>query len=60
MSLIPCTQNCTYQNDGVCMLSSAGSSNGKTAPNDLCLDFTPRISDQYSNRLPDIVNPDQL
>lgn len=59
MSLIPCTQNCKYQTDGLCTLELADAG-GQAVPNDLCLNFTPRTSNQHSDGLPDVANPDQL
>ena len=61
MSLIPCTQNCKYQTDGLCTLAQAQSVvNQAAVPNDACLNFTPRLSNQHSNGLPDIAHPDQV
>lgn len=60
MSLIPCTQNCKFQNEGLCTLAQASQpASGLAAPNDVCLNFTPQLSNQDSNRLPDISHPDQ-
>ena len=58
MSLIPCTQSCLYQRDGLCTLEQASSAASLASPNDLCLNFTPR-SNQHSDGLSDIRNPDQ-
>lgn len=58
MSIIPCTEPCQYQLDGVCTLDQAPS-NVQAVPNDRCLNFTPR-SDQHSDGLPDVANPDEL
>ena len=33
---------------------------GQAVPNDVCLNFTPRVSDQHSNGLADIADPDQV
>ena len=58
MSMIPCTEPCEYQSDGVCTLNQAPS-NVLVVPNDRCLNFTPR-SDQHGDGLPDIADPDKL
>lgn len=58
MSLIPCTQSCLYQRDGLCTLERASSAAGLASPNDQCLNFTPR-SNQYGNGLADVRDPDQ-
>ena len=42
MSLIRCTQNCVYQDDGCCTLESAPDNDWKAVPNDYCVNFTPR------------------
>ena len=61
MSLIPCTQNCKYQTDGLCTLAQAPSVvNQAAVPNDACLNFTPRLSDQYGNGLPDVAHTYQI
>lgn len=57
MSLIPCTQDCRFQQDGLCTLEQAFQSVAQTMPNDLCLNFTPR-SDQGGHRLSDVGNAD--
>lgn len=59
MSLIPCTQNCKFQSEGLCTMAQAQSV-GQAVPNDVCLNFTPRVSDQHSNGLTDIADPDQV
>lgn len=41
MSIIHCTQSCVYQNDGYCTMETAGG-NQNAAPNDFCVNFTPR------------------
>lgn len=41
MSIIHCTQSCVYQNDGYCTMETAGG-NRNAAPNDFCVNFTPR------------------
>ena len=61
MSLIPCTQNCKYQTDGLCTLDQATSVvNLAAVPNDACLNFTPRRSDQHGNGLTDIAHSNQI
>ena len=59
MSLIPCTQNCKFQSEGLCTMAQAQSVR-QAVPNDVCLNFTPRVSDQHSNGLADIADPDQV
>lgn len=58
MSLIPCTQDCKFQQDGLCMLEQTSNTGGQASPNDLCLNFTPR-SNQYGNRLTDVADANQ-
>ena len=58
MSLIPCTQNCKFQDDGLCTLDQARAV-GQAVPNDVCLNFTPKPSNQHSNSLSNVANPDQ-
>ena len=60
MSLIPCTQNCKYQDEGLCTLSQAQPSAAQAVPNEACLNFTPRRSNQHSDGLSDIVHPNQF
>ena len=61
MSLIPCTQNCKYQTDGLCTLAQTPSAiNQAAVPNDACLNFTPRQSNKHGDGLPDIAYPDQI
>lgn len=59
MSIIPCTENCQYQTDGLCMLAQTTETLFHAVPNDRCLNFTPR-SDQNSNRLPDSAHSNQF
>ncbi len=60
MSLIPCTQNCRFQTDGLCTLSQAQAQpKAQAVPNDFCLNFTPR-SNQNGDGLTNVVDPDQL
>ncbi len=61
MSLIPCTQNCKYQREGLCTLDQAPqSAMGQAVPNDACLNFTPRPSNQHSDGFTDVAHPDQI
>lgn len=58
MSLIPCTQDCRFQQDGLCTLHQASpNSSAQAIPNDQCLNFTPR-SNQYGDGLPNIIDAD--
>lgn len=59
VSLIPCTQNCKYQDEGLCTLAQAQPS-AQAVPNEACLNFTPRSSNQHGDGLTDIAHPDQL
>lgn len=59
MSLIPCTQNCKFQSEGLCTLAQA-SAGGQAVPNDACLNFTPQPSNQHGNGLSDVADPDQF
>lgn len=60
MSLIPCTQNCKFQDEGLCTLAQAQSqSAGQAVPNDACLNFTPRLSNQHSDSFTNVIDPDQ-
>lgn len=59
MSFIPCTQNCKFQDEGLCTLAQAQTV-GQAVPNDVCLNFTPRLSDQHSDRFTDVRNSDQI
>lgn len=59
VSLIPCTQNCKYQDEGLCTLAQAQPA-GQAVPNEACLNFTPRPSNQHGDSLTDIAHPDQL
>jgi len=60
VSLIPCTQNCKYQDEGLCTLAQAPSMASQAAPNDACLNFTPRLLNQHSNSFPNVAHPDQI
>lgn len=59
MSFIPCTQNCKFQDEGLCTLAQTQVM-GQAVPNDTCLNFTPRLSNQHSNSLTNVANPDQI
>lgn len=58
MSLIPCTDQCIYQEDGYCSLSRAASCavTGQAAG---CVNFVPRLKNG-AERLSDVIHPDQL
>ena len=60
MSLIPCTQNCKYQDEGLCTLAQAPSMVSQAVPNDACLNFTPRLSNQHSDGFTNVTNPNQV
>jgi len=56
--MIPCTELCKYQFDGLCHLSRTSKNIVDDAePNDRCLNFTPR-SNKNGNRLPDVLDLD--
>lgn len=57
--LIPCTQNCRYQLDGMCTLERACQLSARPQPNELCLHFTPR-SHQGGYSLSDVGDADEL
>ena len=61
MSLIACTSECVYQQDGYCRLERAGS-RGMPCAADPCVNFVPRAGQHSSQdgrqRLPDISYPD--
>ena len=59
MSFIPCTQNCKFQDEGLCTLAQAQTT-GQAVPNDACLNFTPKLSNQHSDGFTDISHPDQI
>ena len=59
MSFIPCTQNCKFHNEGLCMLAQAQAVN-QAIPNDVCLNFTPKLSNEHSDGLTNIAHPDQV
>lgn len=61
MSLIPCTSDCHYQQDGYCVLERAvtGSLPMSDGKND-CANFVPRAPlGQHGQGLPDGLDPDQ-
>lgn len=60
MSFIPCTQNCKFQNEGLCTLAQAQPAASLTVPNDACLNFTPRMSNQHSDGFTNVADPDQI
>lgn len=53
MSLIPCTEPCAYQHDGICTLSRAAAGNGQENCSSRCLNFVLR-SDEGGDRLTDV------
>lgn len=62
MSLIACTSNCVYQQDGYCSLVRAGST-GAPCAEDPCVNFVPRsstASQHRAERFPDISDADEL
>lgn len=58
MSVIPCTQNCLYQKEGLCALEQAMSS-GVPSADHPCVNYVPALQ-EGGQRLPDIPHPDQL
>lgn len=47
--------------DGLCTLAQAQSVvNQAAVPNDACLNFTPRLSNQHGNGFSDAAHPDQV
>lgn len=62
MSLIACTNNCFYQQDGCCTLEQAVTSSLPKSTPGYCVNFVPMpaASDQRGQSLPDIPHPDQL
>ena len=59
MSFIPCTQNCKFQDEGLCTLAQAQAA-GQAVPNDACLNFTPKLSNQHGDSLTNIAHSDQV
>lgn len=60
MSLILCTNDCLYQNDGYCTLEQAVTcSLSKVSPGH-CVNFVPRKSDQSSQRFSDVAHTNEL
>ena len=60
MSLILCTNDCLYQNDGYCTLEQAVTcSLPRTAPGQ-CVNCVPRSSDQGSQGFPDVAHTNEL
>ena len=60
MSLIPCTQNCNDQDEGLCTLAQAQSAVNQAVPNDACLNFTPRTLNQHSDSFTNVAHPDEI
>ena len=58
MSLISCTDNCVYQQDGYCSLSRAASC-AEPGCSANCVNYVPR-SQNGAERLTDIAHTDQL
>ena len=65
MSLIPCLDDCVYQEEGRCTLSRAASSGRPGHPG--CVNFIPKshtgsdpTSQQGGQGLPDVGHPDEL
>ena len=59
MSLIGCTSDCLYQNDGYCQLERAMSS-GEPNPDHPCVNYVPRALQNGGQGLPDVAHPDEL
>ena len=59
MSFIPCTQNCKFQDEGLCPLAQAQTA-GQAVPTDACLNFTPKLSHQHGDGLTAGPPPDQV
>ncbi len=58
MTLIECTSDCIYQQDGTCRLQKAMSTG---VPSDHpCVNYVPKTSQQGGQRLPDVPHPDEL
>ncbi len=60
MSFIPCTQNCKFQDEGLCTLAQAQAPAGQAMPNDACLNFTPRLLNQHGDGFTNIADPNQI
>lgn len=62
LSLIACTSDCVYQQDGYCALVRAGST-GAPCDRDPCINFVPRrstASQHGRERFPNISDTNQL
>ena len=62
MSLIACTSDCVYQQDGYCALVRAGST-GAPDPHESCVNFVPKrpTASQHGREcLPDRSDTDEL
>ena len=57
MSLIPCTDPCIYQREGLCALDRACSAGVPSAGG--CVHFLPRPSQKDRQGLPDVPHRDQ-
>ncbi len=59
MTLIECTSDCIYQQDGTCRLQRAMSS-GVPSYDHPCVNYVPKSSQQSGQGLPDVPHPDEL
>ncbi len=59
MSLIACTGDCLYQQDGYCTLQKAMSS-GEPSGEHPCINYVPRSSQDGGQRLADVTHLDEL
>ena len=59
MSFIPCTQNSNFHDEGLCTLAQAQTI-GHAIPNDACLNFTPRLSNQHSDGFTNVADTNQI
>lgn len=61
MSLIPCTNDCFYQDDGYCTLEQAVTSSLSQSSPGACVNFVPRgTSDQRGQSFTNVAHPDEL
>lgn len=59
MNLIPCTQNCLYQKDGLCALEQAMSS-GSPSDDHPCVNYIPLLSMESGQGFANIADADEL